>query len=157
MLLRTEDAAQTPAKATPEAGLQGWRCRNGALAISDGALLITPDANATRKGRLFITRSNLDLAGPVRLAMRVRAKQGGKSMIKWRTKGAAGFEPGNTVAFDWPASADWQEVETELPVQGRLTHLRIIPAKASSGLEVQSIELRDRDGSPQTWRYDTTQ
>ncbi len=152
----TEAAAQTSARPAPEAQVSGWRSRNGTLALRDGALVIAPDPNAGSKTRLFITHSDLDLAGPVRLVMRVRAEQGGKSVVNWRTKGAAGFERENTAAFDWPASAEWQDVQAELPVQGRLTHLRIVPAKASAGLEVQSIELHDKDGA-QTWRYDAAQ
>ncbi len=65
------------------------------------------------------------------------------------------FLPANRAAFDWPTSAEWQEVKVELPVQGRLIHLRISPANESMGLEIQSIELRSPDGKAQTWRFNS--
>jgi hypothetical protein len=63
------------------------------------------------------------------------------------------FTAENSSSFGWPASADWQEVKVELPVKGRLIHLRLTPAKESAGLEVQSIELRGHDGEPQVWHF----
>ena len=53
--------------------------------------------------------------------------------------------------------SEWQDVEVDLPVQGRLAHVRIMPAKAAAGLEVQSIELHDKDGKAQIWRYAAAQ
>jgi uncharacterized sulfatase len=139
-----------PAKAAPDGTIQGWLCRGGTLAIKDGALVITREADM----RGFITNSRLDLVGPVAATLRVRVKQGGKSRLTWRTKQDPDFLPANSVAFDWPASSEWKEVKTELPVKGRLIHLRITPANGSSGLEVQSIELRGSDDKTQSWRFD---
>ena len=45
----------------------------------------------------------LDMAGPVTATLRLRAKQGGKSTLTWRTKQQPDFIPENTAAFDWPA------------------------------------------------------
>lgn len=143
-----------PAKATAEGGIQGWLCRNGGLAVKDGALVITPDAEAAPNARPFITHSALDLPGPVVVTLRGRAKQGGSSTFTWRTRQQPDFVAENTVAFEWPTSADWQEVKAQLPVAGRLIHLRITPAKGSAGLEIQSIELHGKKGvEPRTWRF----
>jgi hypothetical protein len=43
----------------------------------------------------------------------------------------------------------------DLPVQGRLIHLRIVPPRNGNGLDVQFIDLRDRDGKATIWRFDT--
>lgn len=153
LLARAGAAAQPLATSAAEADLQGWRSRNGTLAVRNGALVVTPDPSAGPKARVVITHGSLDLDGPVHLAMRVRAEQGGKGTIKWRTETGAGLASENGVAFEWPTSAEWREVTAELPVQGRLTRLRILPAKGSSGLEAQSIELRDTNGKAQTWRF----
>jgi arylsulfatase A-like enzyme len=132
-------------------GVQGWICRNGVLAVKDGALVVTPDAAA--KGAPFLAHAGLDLAGPVTVTLSVRAKQGGKSTIAWRTKAEKDFTPENVASFDWPASEQWREVKVELPVKGRLLHLRLAPAKASNGLEVRSIQMRGKDGEPQLWQF----
>jgi arylsulfatase A-like enzyme len=138
-------------KAAPDNSVQGWLCRNGTIVVKDGALVITPDPAS--KAAPFLARAGLDLPGSITATLRVRAKQGGRSSIAWRTREQPDFTSVNTAGFDWPASADWQEVRVEVPVTGRLIHLRISPAMGSAGLEVQSIEIRDRDGEPQLWNF----
>jgi uncharacterized sulfatase len=153
---KPETAAAAKTKAAPEGTIQGWLCRNGTLAVRDGALIITPDAKAAVNARPFITNSPLDIPGPVTATLRLRAKQGGKSAITWRTK-TASLTPEQTAVFDWPASAEWQEVKVELPEKSRIIHIRISPARAASGLEIQSIGLRGKDGKAQTWQFNKPQ
>ena len=95
----------------------------------------------------------LDVAGPVTAVLRARAKQGGQCSMTWRTKAEKDFVAENVVAFDWPASSEWREVKAELPVKDRLMHLRITPARDSTGLEIQSIELRGKNAEPQIWHF----
>jgi uncharacterized sulfatase len=142
----------TTKNAVSDGSVQGWLCRNGTLTVKNGALVITPEAGA-KKAAPFLTHAELDLAGPVTSTLRVRAKQGGQSSVAWRTHEQKEFAPENTAAFDWPTSADWQEVKVELPAKGRLIHLRISPARSGSGFEVQSIELRGQSGKPQSWQF----
>ncbi len=149
--------AEAPAAAAPEGTIQGWLCRNGTLTLKDGALVITPDEKAATNARPFIANSKLDLAGPVTVTLRVRARQGGPCAFSWRTKQQPEFLPANGVTADWPASAEWCEVKAELPVKGRLLHMRITPAKNASGLEIQSIELRPAAGPPQVWQFKKAQ
>ena len=148
----------TTAAAEPDApgSAQGWLCRNGTLAVKDGALVITPDAKAAANARPFLTHADLDVPGPVTATLRVRAQQGGRSTFAWRTKAQPDFIPANTVAFDWPAGAEWREVKADLPVKGRLLHLRIQPGPGARGLAVQSIELRGADAKPQAWSFNDT-
>lgn len=147
----TATAAAKPAPA-PAGSIQGWLCRNGTLAVRDGALVVTPDAKAAANARPFITTTDVDLAGPVTATLRIRAKQGGRSAITWRTR-TASFAPEQTAAFDWPASAEWREVKVELNEKGRVIHIRVNPAKGASGVEVQAVELRGKDGQTQAWRF----
>ncbi len=132
---------------------QGWICRNGTLGATDGALIITPDVAA--KGAPFVANATLDLPGPVNVTLRARATTGGKVTASWRTAGQKDFTAGQAVTFDWPAGADWQEVRFDLPAEGRLIHLRLAPAKSASGLRLQSIELRGKDGRAQSFRFDS--
>jgi len=139
------DAGQSDASGS----FQGWLCRNGTLAVKEGALVLTAAANA----HPFLTHNDLNLPGPVTVVLRVRAKQGGKSSFAWRTKSTPGFAPENVVAFDWPASTEWREVTAELPVGDSLIHLRINPGQDCAGVEIQSIELRGKDAKVQSWQF----
>jgi len=135
-------------RAAPEGSVQGWLCRNGTLAVRNGALVITADA----KARAFIANAALDLPGPVAATLRLRAKQAGQGSLAWRTREQKDFLPANAVSFTWSASSDFQEVRADLPAEGRLIHLRIIPARAGD-LEIRSIELRGKNGKLQAWRF----
>jgi uncharacterized sulfatase len=141
----------------PDGSINGWLCRNGTLAVKDGALTITPDANLAKNVRPFLTHSGLDVAGPVTATMRVRAKQGGASTLTWRTKTEKDFVAQNSVSFKWPTSDDWQDVKAELPVKGRLIHLRISPAKDAAGLEVQSITIAPPKDEPSVFQFNKPQ
>ena len=142
------------ASAAPESGAgHGWLCRNGTLSTQDGALIITPDATA--KAAPFLTRNALDIAGPATLTLRARATTGGKASASWRTTAQKDFTPEQAVTFDWPATADWQDIKVGLPAKSRLIHLRLTPPKSAAGLKIQSIELRGSDGKAQTFRFDT--
>ncbi len=145
-----EDHGVLP-KDAPAAGPQGWMVRNGELTTNNGALQIVAGNDIP-----FLTHNKLDLPGPVTATLRLRAKQGGKTTLAWRTNLQDNFVTDGTAAFDWPASSDWREVKAVLPVKGNLIHVRILPPKGSSGLEVQSIELQGKDAKPQIWRFDST-
>ena len=121
--------------------------------MKEGALIITPDTKA--KAHPFLASTDIDLVGPVTATLKVRAKSGGESTITWRTK-TASFTPEQNAPFDWPTSADWQEVKVELPETNRLIHLRITPPRSGTGLEIQSIELRARKGEPRVWHFTET-
>lgn len=137
--------------AAPAAGPQGWMVRNGELTTNNGALQIVAGNDAP-----FLAHNKLDLPGPVTATLRLRAKAGGKTTLTWRTDQENNFVTDDAAAFDWPTSSEWQEVKVVLPVKGKLIHLRIMPPKGSSGLEVQSIELQGTDGKPQIWRFDSS-
>jgi uncharacterized sulfatase len=138
------------ANSEPPGAVQGWVCRNGTLAVKNGALVITPDAGA--KGAPFLAQTGLKLTGPVTLTLRARAQSGGKSSASWRTQGDRDFSADKSAAFEWPAGPEWHEIKVTLPVSGSLLHLRLSPAKAASGIEIQWLKLRAQDGREQTWK-----
>lgn len=145
-----EPAAPTARK--PEGSIQGWICRNGTIAVQNGALCITPAPDRAKNAQPFLSRTGLDLLGPVTVALRLRAKTGGQSTVTWRTK-TAGFTPEQTVTFDWPAGDSFQEVKCELPEKNRIIHLRITPGRTVVGAEIQSIELRGKVGPATSFRF----
>jgi len=143
-----------PTKTDSSEALQGWLARNGSIAVRAGALGITPDKDGKANARTFLSRNRLDLAGPVMATLNIRATQGGPSSLAWRTKDQSDFAPENSLAFDWPASDEWQKLEVTLPVQGRLVHLRLTPAQGGNNVEIQSIQLQPSDGKIQSFRFD---
>lgn len=140
---------------TDSEALQAWLARGGSIAVRNGALGITPDKDGKANARPFLARNGLDLAGPVTVTLLIRAEQGGASSLAWRTKDQRDFAPENSVAFDWPTSAEWQEVTVTLPVHGRLVHLRLTPAKGGNNVEIQSIQFQPSEGKIQSFRFDS--
>ncbi len=148
LIPKVEATLKARKKGEPEGSVQGWLARNGTLAVKDGGLAITHDTAATKNARAFLTHAALDIPGPVTATLRVRAKQGGKATMTWRTKTEKDFAEANVATFDWPASTEWREVKVELPVKGRLQHLRITPAKECEELAVQSLTFTPANGQP---------
>ena len=126
----------------------GWVCRGGSLAIKDGALVVTPEEGG--KGNNFITNSRLDLPGPVTVTIRARSKQGGAGFVSWRTKQQPDFDPKAKTAFTWPTDGD---VKVELPVAGKLIHVRVGVPKNATTVNVSSITLSHEGSPPQTWNF----
>jgi len=129
-----------------------WIARNGAVVVTNGALTIVPTNTAS--ARPFLTHSQLDMTGPLRLTLLARARQGGRGAVSWRTKQDREFAPANLVEFDWPAATAWTPVAVELPVRGSLVHLRVLWPRGGEGIEVRSIELRPAEGEARVWRFD---
>jgi len=82
-VITAADAPTAPAaKADPPGSVQGWLCRNGTLAVRDGALVIMPEPAA--KAAPFLARTSFDLAGPVTLTLHARATTAGRA--RWRRR-----------------------------------------------------------------------
>jgi arylsulfatase A-like enzyme len=146
--------AAQPVAPTPVEGIQGWIARNGTLAVKDGALVLTPDAELPNNARPFFTNSHLDLAGPATAVLRIRAKDAGqgRATVTWRTKRES-FAAHQSAAFDWPAGPAWREVRVELPERAAILHVRITPPKDASGVEIQSVEFQDSRSETRAFRF----
>lgn len=137
----TQRRAAAKAEA-PAGSLQGWVCRNGTLALRDGALVIAADT----KAQPFLTKAGLNLAGLVIAVLRIRSEQGGTGSIAWRTADQADFVPDATAHFTLKSSPDWQDISAELPAKGRIIHLRIKPPPGRHP-QFARIELRPAQGA----------
>jgi uncharacterized sulfatase len=138
--------------AAPEGSIQGWFARNGSVAIANDVLTVVPEEGEAKHGRLFLSRTRLDLVGPVTVAMRLRSETGGRSTITWRTRTAA-FTPEQVTTFDWPVGPEFQEVTAELAEAARIIHLRVTPPRTARGLEIESIQLRDARGQSESFEF----
>ncbi len=133
-------------------GIQGWQARGGTAEIHDGALVIRPADSAAKKTRPFLTNADISLPGPVTVTLKVRASVAGKGSLSWRTKDETDFVAAHAAAFEWKAGPEIQELKVELPVQGRLIHLRLLPMPAAAP-EFTSIEIQPRTGKARTWSF----
>jgi hypothetical protein len=111
---------------------------------------ITPTADA---GRAFIAHTGLDLVSPVDLTMRLRSRAGARSSISWRTQGQTDFMPGQGAEIAWTPGDSWEDVSVVLASAEPIIHLRITPEAGSREVEFQFIELRDKNGRSQSWRF----
>ena len=140
-------AAKAAKKAEAEGSVQGWVCRNGKLSREDGALTITPDSSGA-KARCFIAYSQLDLPGPMTATLRIKAPKAGKGSVSWRTKAQKDFLAENVAELAWSDSADWQDVNVQLPITDRLLHLRLTLSTGGTPSQIQSIRLQPAKGKP---------
>ena len=152
----SNSATARPNQEAADGGVQGWIARNGTLAVRNGAVVLTPDADLPKNARPFVTHSRLDLVGPVTAVLRLRAKDAGqgRASVTWRTKEAS-FAAHQSAPFDWPSGTTWQEVRVQLPEKSRILHVRITPPPAATGIEIQSVELQGSRGEPHVFRFES--
>jgi arylsulfatase A-like enzyme len=136
--------ATPPGKASKgdiEPGIQGWQARNGTLSLKEGVLLLTADQNTQAP---FITRSQLNLPGPLVAALTLKTAIPGEGKIAWRMDGDQDFLPANRVTFNVRAETNWQTHEVELPANGKVIHLRVhLPGGRT---EIQQLQFKNSTG-----------
>lgn len=142
----------------PAGSIKGWLCRNGSISVSAGgaagsALSIVAGTGTGPNARVFITNSDIDLPPPIAATISVRASKGGSGSLNWRTKSRS-FTAEQTSNFEWPGTPDWVRITATIEDTEPVIHLRIHPPKAGEGIEMQSIELRGRNGTTKLWRFD---
>jgi arylsulfatase A-like enzyme len=121
--------------------LQGWQARGGSLTMKDGVIVVEPEkGNKTP----FITRSQLKIAGPLVVALTMKASSSGVASIAWRTDGEKDFVPTHRVQFDVATSQDWKSHVLPLPVEGKLIHLRVLLTNGTT--QIKSLELKTPQG-----------
>lgn len=110
------------AKELPETtAVKGWEARGGRVSEEEGILVFTPGKK--RKGG-FLTRTRMNLAGPVQVRLEMKGSPGIGS-VSWRVEGDKDFLPANRVAVTLEASSDWQVREFVLPAPKPVIHLRV--------------------------------
>jgi uncharacterized sulfatase len=159
---RNEAAPAKPPAPEPAGSIKGWLCRNGSISISTventggragHALSIVPGTGAGPNAQVFITNSDIDLPPPITVTMTTRATKGGSASFNWRTKSKS-FTTEQTAKFEWPGTTDWTQISAKIEDTEPVIHLRVHPPKVSEGIEIQSIELRGRNGKTNSWRFD---
>ncbi|MGQ9506214.1 MAG: sulfatase family protein [Thermogutta sp.] len=136
-----------------EASLQGWIVRNGTVTVENGALVIMAKEQGRNAARPFLTRTGLNLTGPVTVSVTLRSETEGEMTFSWRTSEEKDFQPKNRVTIRWSSNNKAaQTIQARLPVVGPLIHIRIQPAEIR-GLAIERITLHSEDGQEQTWSF----
>ena len=62
---------------------------------------------------------------------------------------------GQITPFDLPAGEQWREVRVDLPVKGKLVHLRLYPGAKDGVVDFDWIRLCKDDGAAlRVWEFD---
>ncbi len=92
-----------------------------------------------------MTLSSVDLQGPVRLRLRLRSNQGGGAAVYWAADGGP-IEAENVAIFAVAGDNDWHDYDVDLPIQRRITTLRLDPPGETSVTDLSRVEIRSRAG-----------
>jgi arylsulfatase A-like enzyme len=155
-----QSAGASAQAAAPDGAIQGWLCRNGRLSISgespaSTALSVTAEPGTAPNARMFLTNSTLELPPPIEVTLTVRSAEGGSGSLNWRTKSRS-FTAEQAALLEWSASQEWHKLSATIQDIEPVIHLRIHPPKTCEKFEVQSIELRGKNGKAQSWRFHAT-
>lgn len=138
-----EAHGQLPAAPAEADGLQGWIARYGALAIRDGALVLTPTPRSPQAA--FVVRQGLMLTGPLTLTLKLQGSPKGEGAVAWRRDGEQTFTQKTfTLAPECTAT---------IPDDGKIVHLRLLFPKGTV-TAITEIVLRDKTGKVvSSWEF----
>jgi hypothetical protein len=139
------DASDTPASLDLTAGLVP---RNSVLVKTDGAIRVIG------KGRQpFLGTAQVKFSGPLTLKLRVRSTAGGEGRIQWRIGSQNTFLSEHVVTFKVPAGTTWQDVSIPLPIQGKVSVIRLYFPAEKTAVDVQVIRFMDKRGREKLWDF----
>ncbi|MCB1062717.1 MAG: sulfatase-like hydrolase/transferase [Verrucomicrobiae bacterium] len=142
---KTAPPSKSKFETKSNAETQGWITRNGSASVKEGALVVVQDP-ANARQRPFVVQSGLSLSGPLIGKVRLRSPQGGAAGFAWRLDGQKDFSKEQTVIFEAKASEEWQEIETPIPAEGQVIHLRLLLPSGTTS--IKRITLQSSNGKP---------
>jgi len=138
-----------PATGDPTTGLVPKNCK---ISLVDGAMRMEATGNAPFLGTAQLGK----YTGPLTLKLRARSAAGGTGKVQWKLTTQNEFpKTGQTVEFNLPAGADWQDLTVALPIQGSPSPLRLYLPADKSPVEIQSIQYFAADGTKpvRAWNF----
>ena len=126
-----------PSKETP--GRQGWIARNSRASLTKGALRVKQEKGARQQA--FIACAKLNISGPTKASITLRAERDGEAGFAWRLKGQDDFVTGQSVVASVTAG-DWQVVELDLPASGTIIHLRVLLPNGTT--DIRKISFKEK-------------
>jgi arylsulfatase A-like enzyme len=128
--------------------LQGFKARNCAAVVKEGALVVTGQGKEP-----FLGVSAGRMAGATIVKLRVRCAQDGAGKVEWLgvNKPDAKIPP-KSVPFTL-AGGDWQTVMVELPAKGQLGILRLYLPAQQQPVEVAWVDVKPAAGKGERWNF----
>ena len=140
------DAPGTRGDSNPIAGLVPRNCK---VVKTDGAIRVTGEGRQP-----FLGTGQVKFSGPLTLKLRARSSSGGKGRVQWRTGGQETFpESAQVVTYNLPAGTTWQTISVPLPIQGKVSVIRLYLPAETTAVEVQSIQFLDKSGREKLWDF----
>ena len=136
-------------QADPMRGLIARFCM---ATLTDGALRIESNGRAP-----FLSTTQVRIAGPLTLTLRLRSRAGGAGKVQWKTAEQEAFpESGQAVDFTVSASSEWQDIKVKLHIDSRPGILRLYLPAQQAPLEVQAIQFSNDRAEMKAWAFQTT-
>lgn len=124
-----------------------WLVRGGEMKSIATGVQITAGKSG-KKQKPFITRSGLNLLGPVKANVVLKTDTPGELSITWRNLGDKDFTPDKRVSVALSNSEDWQNVALQLPGGTKIIHVRLqVPGGITT---IKSIELHSTNAKSVT-------
>ena len=142
-----------PAYDPKTVAMAGWVAKGCTAEPEGGVLKVGPGGE-----RSFIANASMrDLKqpGPVSLRLRCKSTAAGAGKVQFRAASQKKFPAkGQVVPFILPAGDGWQEVSVDLPVKGRLAHIRVYPGTEARAIEIDWIRVCKPDGTVlKAWEF----
>lgn len=120
-----------------------WTLRNGSMQKVGKTLEI--QALKSKKAQLpFLARNGLNLASPTTIEISMKSESHGQVMIAWRTEKEKEFTSKNRLVLIVAKNSDWQKLESSIPTQEKIIHLRVqFPAGNTS---LRSLTVKPEEG-----------
>jgi len=129
----------------------GWTpSRHAALSVRNGVLRVT----CTGGDPYLHAKAAVKAAGPLTVKLRIKCSAGGDGQAFWSTTKAKGFARDRRETFPLTHDGTWRELVVKLPVEGRLTGLRLDPGAAKGTVEIDRVRLCKPDGTVvKAWEF----
>ena len=145
------DPDARPAKRDTPKPVASWTpSRHCALSVRDGVLRVT----CTGNDPYLHAKAAPKVAGPLTVTLRIRCAAAGEGQAFWTTTKAKGFGRDRRATFTLTHDGTWREVAVTLPVEGRLTGLRLDPGAGKGAVDIDWVRLVAPDGTVvKAWEF----
>ena len=145
------DPDAKPRTAAPAKPVAGWTpSRDCALSVRNGVLRVT----CTGPDPYLHAKAASKVAGPLAVKLRIKCAATGEGQAFWTTAKAKNFGRDQRVTFTLTHDGAWREVVVKLPVEGKLTSLRLDPGAGKGTVEIDWVRLHTPNGTVvKAWEF----
>ena len=129
----------------------GWTpSRQATLSVRNGVLRV----DCTGGDPYLHAKAAVKTAGPLTVKLRIKCAAAGDGQAFWTTTKVKGFAGDRRVTFPLTHDGKWREIAVKLPVEGKLTGVRLDPGRAAGTVEIDWVRLVTPDGTVvKAWEF----